>query len=494
MHLPLPVTFRQRWRHLPARRQALVASTGLAVLWLAAAAALRMPALLWGALGTATLGVMATWLVRQRTDEVLGSLRERLGLLAEGRYAELPPVSAHFEELRRVEATLAGLADALGEREGTYQASLLQARELEHLKTDFVSTVSHELRTPLTSMRGALALVLAGTVGELPPRGRDLLRIAQQNTERLIRLINDILDIEKIEGGHVQVRREWCELGALVQATVRGVETLAHEAGVTLRIETAGDVFVTGDADRLVQVFTNLVSNAIKHSPRGRTVRVRIETGSGTARVHVTDEGPGIAPEFRHRIFGRFQQAETHDAKRATGTGLGLAIARSLVELHDGTVAFECPESGGTTFTVSLPWTPPVAAAPARDGHRILLLDADLGMLSVLATLCTPLGETFGVRNPREALEAARGTRYDALIIDPGSGDEGLAMVQALRRLPGYADLPVLVFSSSEYGVAALQGVVLQPQHAFVKSRDGEAEVVRRLRAMLAVRRPRMAA
>lgn len=486
---------RRRWRVWPLRHQAAVVTLALAAGWGLLAALTGVPGVAWGAAGSLVLGAAATRLSARRSRDVLGSLRERLGLLAEGRYTDLPPVSADFDELRRIEATIAALAEALGEREGTYQASLLQAKELEHLKTDFVSTVSHELRTPLTSMRGALSLVLAGTTGELPPRGRDLLRIAQQNTERLIRLINDILDIEKIEGGHVQVRREWCELGALVQATVRGVETLATEAGVTVRTDAPGDVFVTGDADRLVQVFTNLVSNAIKHSPRGGTVRVRIETGGGAARIHVSDEGPGIAPEFRHRIFGRFQQAETHDAKRATGTGLGLAIARSLVELHDGSIAFECPDTGGTTFTVALPWTPPVVAAPVRDGHRILLLDGDLGMLSVLATLCAPLGETFGVRTPREALEAARATRFDALIVDPGTGDsEGLAMVQALRRLPGYADLPVLVFSATEFGAAALSGVVLQPQHAFVKSRDAEAEVVRRLRAMLAVRRPRMAA
>lgn len=454
-----------------------------------------VPAIAWGAAGALAMGGAAAALVGRRGRPVLHSIYTRMGLLAEGRYLELPLPSSPTPELRDLEERLAALAEALAEREGMYHASLLQARELETLKTDFVSTVSHELRTPLTSMRGALSLVLAGTVGELPLKARDLLRIAQQNTERLIRLINDILDIEKIEQGHVQLRREWCELGALVQATLRSVETLANDGGVALRVDTTGDVFVTGDSDRLVQVFTNLVSNAIKHSPRGSTVRVRVETEGHSARIHVADEGPGIPEEFRPKIFGRFQQAETHDAKKATGTGLGLAIARSLVELHDGSIGFDCPGERGTVFTVSLPWTPPATAPVSRDGHRILLLDPDLGMLSVLATLCAPLGETFSVRAAREALEAARATRYDALVVDPaGASDEVLATVRAMRRLPGYADLPVLVFSAQEFASELLAGVVLQPQHAFVKSRDTESEVVRRLRAMLAVRRPRLAA
>jgi signal transduction histidine kinase len=450
---------------------------------------------LWGAAVSAVLAGLAAVVAGRRARRTLGSLHHRIDLLVEGRYSELPPVTGDFGELRDVEQQLQQLADAIGEREGAYQASLLQARELETLKTDFVSTVSHELRTPLTSMRGALALVLAGTVGDLPLRARDLLRIAQQNTERLIRLINDILDIEKIEGGHVQLRREWCELSGLAQATLRSVETLATDAGVQLTLEGKRDVFVTGDSDRLVQVLTNLVSNAIKHSPRGSTVRVRVDADGSNARVHVIDQGPGIPPEFRARVFGRFQQAESHAARTSTGTGLGLAIARSLVELHDGSIAFDCPPSGGTVFTMTLPWTPPTVTAATPVGYRILLLDDDLGMLSVLSTLCAPLGETFGVRAPREALEAAKTTRYDALIIDPSvSNGEGLAMVRALRRLPGYADLPVLLFSTKEYGPEELSGVVLQPQHAFVKSRDDEGEVVRRLKAMLAVRRPRLAA
>jgi signal transduction histidine kinase len=477
------------------QRRLMAASAGTGGVFALVAWLAGVPGVAWGALGALGMGAVAAWLVGRRGTMVLASIYTRLGLLAEGRYTDLPLPSSPSRDLRELEERIASLAEALAEREGMYHASLLQARELETLKTDFVSTVSHELRTPLTSMRGALSLVLAGTVGELPLRARDLLRIAQQNTERLIRLINDILDIEKIEQGHVQLRREWCELGALVQATVRSVETLASDAGVALRAESSGDVFVTGDSDRLVQVFTNLVSNAIKHSPRGSTVRVRVDTDGHSARVHVADEGPGIPAEFQSKIFGRFQQAETHDAKKASGTGLGLAIARSLVELHDGSIGFECPGERGTVFTVSLPWTPPATATATRDGHRILLLDPDLGMLSVLATLCAPLGETFSVRAAREALEAARATRFDALLVDPaGAGDEVLAMVRALRRMPGYADVPVLLFSAAEYTSESLSGVVLQPQHAFVKSRDGEHEVVRRLRAVLAVRRPRLAA
>src|SRR5690606_27672997 len=147
-------------------------------------------------------------------------------------------------------------------------------KELERLKADFVSTVSHELRTPLTSMRGALGLLLGGAGGELSPKGRELLRIALTNTDRLIRLINDILDIEKIDAGHVQIRRDRLALRPLLETTLSGLDGYAREAGVTLSLGEVGDLELLGDSDRLIQVFTNLVSNAVKFTPKDGAVDV----------------------------------------------------------------------------------------------------------------------------------------------------------------------------------------------------------------------------
>lgn len=491
---PIPSRLRAAWQCRPFGQRLAILGAVPAAGAVLVAAVTGLPPAVGAALGAGAVLAVVPAAAQRARRRAWRSILERLRPLSDPAARATPVPPPTNPEEAQVAALVARIAAMMDARHAHLETSLEQVQELERLKTEFVSTVSHELRTPLTSMRGALGLVLAGTTGPLPAKAHDLLRIAHGNTERLIRLINDILDIEKIEAGQMALRREWCELGALVQATVRSVETLAQEAGVRLAVEAEGEVRVTADADRLVQVFTNLVANAIKFSPRGEVVTVRVETAGGEALVHVQDRGPGIADEFRSRVFGKFQQQESHDARRKGGTGLGLAIARALVERHEGRLTFDTAVGRGTTFTVALPWTPPTAAPAAGDGYRILLLDDDLGMLSVLSTLCAPLGETFGVRGAEEAIAAAGDARFDAMIVDPAVGDHaGLAAVRRIRRFPGYADLPVLVFSTKEYAATDLEGVTLSSAHAFVKSRDAERDVVMRLKAMLAVRRPRFA-
>ena len=284
--------------------------------------------------------------------------------LAEGRFTDvrLPAELGANREMRQIADTFEELALAIEEREQILQSDILQLREYEQLKSDFVSTVSHELRTPLTSMRGALGLVLSGAAGPLSPQGQDLLRIANENTERLIRLINDILDIEKIESDTITVRRDRCDLRAVVEATIAGVHGYAVEHDVRVALTAPQTADVIGDQDRLIQVFTNLLSNAIKFSPTGGEVAVLVEIEGDLARVSVRDHGPGIAPEFHARIFGKFQQAESSSSRRHGGTGLGLAIARAIVERHDGRVYFRTARGAGTTFVVELPCSALMAA------------------------------------------------------------------------------------------------------------------------------------
>jgi signal transduction histidine kinase len=249
-----------------------------------------------------------------------------------GRYEDARLPNAHRapnKEMASLGRTFDRLAHSIEQREGQLQDDIIQLKELERLKADFVSTVSHELRTPLTSMRGALGLLLSGAGGELSPKGRDLLRIALTNTDRLIRLINDILDIEKIDAGHVEIRRDRLRLWAIVESTMAGLEGLARDADVRLEVGHCADVEVFGDADRLTQVFTNLISNAVKFSPKGAAVELSGKLVDGTIRVGVRDHGPGIPPEFASRIFGRFQQAESAELRRSGGTGLGLSISKA---------------------------------------------------------------------------------------------------------------------------------------------------------------------
>jgi signal transduction histidine kinase/CheY-like chemotaxis protein len=414
--------------------------------------------------------------------------------LAEGRYTDVrvPAELGANREMRQIADTFEELALAIEEREQILQSDILQLREYEQLKSDFVSTVSHELRTPLTSMRGALGLVLSGAAGPLSPQGQELLRIANQNTERLIRLINDILDIEKIESGTITVRRERCDLPTVLESTIAGLEGYAAQHAVRVQLDAAATATVIGDQDRLIQVFTNLLSNAIKFSPGGGLVTVALEIESDLARIAVRDEGPGIPAEFQGRIFGKFQQAEHSASRRHGGTGLGLAIARAIVERHGGTIHFRTTANVGTTFVVELPCSTdgvstPVEAATAV--ARVLVVDPDPDLARILHALAPAFAMFMSANDRGAALRIARETPLDAVIVEPDLGaDDGLALVRELRLLRDYSGLPVIVFSAREYSASELDGVTLSPAHAYVKARDSAKDVIIRLKAVLAAR------
>jgi PAS domain S-box-containing protein len=234
---------------------------------------------------------------------------------------------------------------------------LTERRRTERLKSEFISTVSHELRTPLTSIRGSLGLVMGGAVGELPPKARTMLTIAQQNVERLVRLINDILDLEKISAGELQLQVRLHGLPRLLERAVEATRAMAEPLGVRLELDDdLPEAILVCDEDRIAQVMANLHSNAIKFSPRGGVVRTGASLlGQGSVRVWVSDEGPGIPVEFRPRIFERFTQADSTNTRAVSGSGLGLNITRAIVERHGGAIRFECPPGGGTRFEVDLP-------------------------------------------------------------------------------------------------------------------------------------------
>ena len=436
--------------------------------------------------------VLATVVSLRRVTGTLDAIVFDARALAAGDHrAATRSIAGGSRELSQLGGAFGTLAMAVAEREHELRDDIRHLKEVERLKTDFVSTVSHELRTPLTAIRGALGLVLAGTTGSVAPKTRDLLQIGLQNTERLIRLINDILDIERIEAGHLIVRREPCELATILRTTVDSLRTVAMEARVTLALEGNDSAVVTGDPDRLVQVFTNLISNAVRFSPPGETVTVALRTTPTSVVVFVSDRGPGIPLEFRRRIFGKFQQADP--AGSAGGAGLGLAIVRAIVERHGGSIRFDSAPGHGTTFITELPYTAPTAMpVVGQSEHRLLVLDDDRDMLSVLRSLCEPLGAVTAVGSPNEAWQALTTASYDAIVLDPSAPDSaGIRLVRRLRELPGYGDVPVLVFSAREFSDTELSGVTLATSHAFVKSRDREQDLLLRLKAVLAVRRPR---
>jgi PAS domain S-box-containing protein len=230
-----------------------------------------------------------------------------------------------------------------------------QRRAAEQLKDEQLSLVSHELRTPLTSMRSALGLLVGGQLGRLPEKGHRLLEIAARNTDRLIRLINDILDMERLDSGQMPMTRVLCDAGELMTEAADGVRSLADRLGVVLEVVPT-DAHLRGDPDRLLQVLTNLLSNAIKFSPpSGGTVWIDAAQAEHELIFRVRDEGRGIPPDKLESIFDRFVQVDDGDSRTKGGTGLGLAICRGIVKQHGGHIWAESTVGAGTTLCVALP-------------------------------------------------------------------------------------------------------------------------------------------
>jgi signal transduction histidine kinase len=225
--------------------------------------------------------------------------------------------------------------------------------------------VSHELRTPLTSIHGSLGLVIRGIAGALTPETRQLLDVAYRNSQRLVRLVSDILDLQKIESGTMAFEMKPLELTGFLQHAVEANQAYAAQFGVRFVLERPTEsLLVLADGDRLMQVLTNLLSNAAKFSPRGEAVVITASPAGGVARVSVVDRGPGIPAEFHDRIFNRFAQADSSTTRDKGGTGLGLSISKAIVERLGGSIGFESRRGQGTTFYFDLP-EHRVASGPA---------------------------------------------------------------------------------------------------------------------------------
>jgi PAS domain S-box-containing protein len=242
--------------------------------------------------------------------------------------------------------------------------------QIARMKDEFVSMVSHELRTPLTSIYGSLAMLTSGLLDNQPAKAKRLLEIAVDSTDRLMRLVNDILDIERIESGNVQITKAIWVVSELMQKAVDVVEPLADKAGIKISM-TVIDSQVWVDADRLIQTFTNLLDNAIKFSPRGTTVWFTATKRAGQVLFEIRDCGRGIPEDKLAIIFERFQQVDASDARNGEGTGLGLAICRSIIQQHGGQIWVESVLGKGSTFSFVLPRSPSASdSKPPRQAKR----------------------------------------------------------------------------------------------------------------------------
>ena len=333
---------------------------------------------------------------------------------------------------------------------------ITRRKEIDRMKSEFVSTVSHELRTPLTSIHGSLGLVTGGAVGEVPAQARDLIEIAGKNCERLIALVNDILDMEKIESGRMEYKFDLVDLDILVEQAIRANQAYGSEFDVAFVLtDTETGARVQGDGERLTQVLANLLSNAAKFSPAGEDVGISITRNDGAFRVSVKDSGNGVPEEFRDRIFEKFSQADSSDARQGGGTGLGLSISRAIIEKHGGRLDFDSKAGEGATFYFDLPvWQEKriaAASTTAPKGHRqrVLICEDDPDIAALLALMLEQGGYVIDIAyNAKDAKKRAEELHYDAMTVDIMLPDQdGIALIRELRETDGLEDMATVVVS-----------------------------------------------
>jgi PAS domain S-box-containing protein len=407
-------------------------------------------------------------------------------------------------EVFRFELSLFAFQTPEGRHFAGHLRDISERKKLEKMKQEFVATVSHELRTPLTSIRGSLSLLAGGALGDLPDEARDVVLIAERNTIRLITLINDILDLERVEAGKVQLKVEEIPLAAVLERSLESVRGFAEQQGIAIAAP-ATEARVAGDLDRLVQVLVNLLSNAVKFSPPAGTVTVEVAERDDHAEVSVRDNGRGVPAHRREAIFERFEQVESSDARqkaclfqrfsqidgsltRTGGTGLGLAICKAMVEQHGGKIGVESQPGRGSRFWFRIP----SRRAPVRveddafltslsglrtDARDVLLVDDDTALLGVLTRQLLQAGVPVrAARTAREAIAEAR-TPPALIVIDVALPDgSGYDVIQALRERPDSSGLPVLIYTAHDLSREDQARLALGPTRMLIKSKATDAE------------------
>ncbi|MFZ4478373.1 MAG: ATP-binding protein [Rhodoferax sp.] len=400
--------------------------------------------------------------------------------------APLPDLLSQRElSLRRSDGSLFAAELALSEwdEQGSVRYTLVvrdltERRHIDRMKDEFLATVSHELRTPLTSVIGALSLLASGAAGELPRAAMPLAEVAKRNGERLSRLIDDILDLTKLEGNQMVLQLRAMSLDPLLREAITANQAYAERAGVVL-IEDIADAspMVRVDGERFLQVMANLLSNAVKHSAGGDRVTVRLDWSDSQVRVSVRDRGPGVDPQFRSRMFEKFSQADGSDRRAVGGTGLGLYISRMLVERMGGDIGVDSTPGEGATFSVALPRadTGMEVSAP-----WLLHIDSDVDARRRLSDWLSPLCRVEGAGDLAQAQSLLGHVQAPIVIADPqaqGAADE---FCLALKQLT--AGRPVILYSDSvDQSFAGRMGL-----QWLRKSQAGPEELMAVLRSAMA--------
>lgn len=334
---------------------------------------------------------------------------------------------------------------------------ITERKRIEQMQKEFISTVSHKLRTPLTSISGSLGLVLGGVTGELPDKAKELLIIANNNSERLIHLINDILDIEKMSAGKMHFDLKVIDIIPVISQAIDANKGYGEKLNVSFTFNSTSSVplMVNIDEKRIEQVMSNLLSNAAKYSPTNEQVTISLEALDHEVRISVHDHGKGIPEEFQANIFDKFSQADSSDTRQKGGTGLGLHITKAIIEEHKGQIDFSCEEGKGTTFNVTIPlWQEEQLIESNKKSSEqkslILIIEDDEDISRLLSMMIKDAGyHCHQAYNYQQAKELIATNTYDAVTLDlviPGG--DGLTLLKELRDAEATQDLPVIVVTS----------------------------------------------
>lgn len=386
-------------------------------------------------------------------------ITEATGVLASGDLGATIPDTDRKDEIGKLAKGIFAFQTQLIEAKKVRDEQSKIREEIDKAKSEFISTVSHELRTPLTSIKGALGLMRSGSFDEQPNKLRPMLDIAYNNSERLVALINDILDMEKIEAGMLRFMMQPTDLASLLEKAVEANQSYGDKYDVTFTCSgTDEPLLVNGDKDRLMQVLANLFSNAAKFSPRGGQVEVSLLREGDWARIAVKDSGNGIPEAARETIFEKFTQADSSDQRQMGGTGLGLSIAKMMVEKLDGAVSFTTEVGKGTTFYVDIPMLADIALEavseikPPVNTHspHLLICEDEPDVANLLKLMLEKAGYSTRIAQTAfEAKQLLKTEAFDGLTLDLVLPDKnGITLLQELRADPKIQNLPVVVVSA----------------------------------------------
>ncbi len=348
-----------------------------------------------------------------------------------------------------------------------------ERKHVDRIKTEFISTVSHELRTPLTSIRGSLGILKSGVLGKFPPKATRMIELAHNNTERLINLVNDILDAEKIQAGKMELKFAPVNITELVKQSIAANETYAQSCQVLLSLaDNPPEFWVYADSYRLQQVMANLISNAAKFSPKNAIVSITINKQGDLIRISVSDHGIGIPEQYRSKIFQKFSQVDSSDSRQKGGTGLGLNITKAIIEHHGGHIDYTTQEGQGSTFFFELleyhtAEKSAVNKAPSKKpsqttntvkdaktnikkrGH-ILVLEDEKDIANLLSLLLEQQNfEVTTCSTTAEARNHLKSNHFDGMTVDIRlPGQDGLSFIQEIRSQENNTCLPIIIISA----------------------------------------------